>query len=137
MTPCDLIRYEFKSHRHRHRNPRRARGSRGIAGVSSFCKAFRVSVGHVWHAPDSQIYPELKRPFADGLVDNQTVPWGARTANTRYPITDEVLRALSRWLGEPAVYPAKDSAPARNGLQVDGAGCRTRAAVRAHRPPTT
>ncbi|EDV5156957.1 PadR family transcriptional regulator, partial [Salmonella enterica subsp. enterica] len=37
-------------------------------------KSFHVSVGHVWHAPDSQIYPELKRMLADGLVEGESVP---------------------------------------------------------------
>ncbi len=67
-------------------------------------KAFHVSVGHVWHAPDSQIYPELKRMHADGLVDAESVPWGAASTKTRYAITDAGVAAFSRWMDDPVEY---------------------------------
>jgi PadR family transcriptional regulator AphA len=34
-------------------------------------KQFSLSVGHVWHAPDSQIYPELRKMEAAGLVEGE------------------------------------------------------------------
>lgn len=43
-------------------------------------KQFSQSVAHVWHAPDSQIYPELRRMEQDGLLEAETVPWGPRGA---------------------------------------------------------
>lgn len=68
-------------------------------------KAFHVSVGHVWHAPDSQIYPELKRMVADGLIEAEVVPWGANSTKTRYTITDEGVIAFTRWMDQPVDYP--------------------------------
>lgn len=70
-------------------------------------KAFHVSVGHVWHAPDSQIYPELKRMSADGLIEAETVPWGPRSTKTRYAITDAGVEAFTHWMNEPVEYPAE------------------------------
>ena len=67
-------------------------------------KSFHVSVGHVWHAPDSQIYPELKRMLADGLIEGESVPWGPRSTKTLYTITDEGAEAFRRWMGEPVEY---------------------------------
>ena len=32
-------------------------------------RRFQSSVGHVWHAHDSQIYPELRKMEAEGLVE--------------------------------------------------------------------
>ena len=32
-------------------------------------KQFSSSVGHVWHAPDSQIYPELRKMHAEGPMN--------------------------------------------------------------------
>ena len=37
-------------------------------------KAFQASVSHVWHAPDSQIYPELRRMAAVGLAEVEHNP---------------------------------------------------------------
>ena len=57
-------------------------------------KAFHSSVGHVWHAPDSQIYPQLRRMETEGLVTGTSVPWGPRGTKTRYDITDAGLTAF-------------------------------------------
>lgn len=77
-------------------------------------KAFRVSVGHVWHAPDSQIYPELKRMVADGLVADEAVPWGPSSTKTRYSILEDGIAAFVRWLDEPTEYaPERDPAHLR------------------------
>lgn len=67
-------------------------------------KAFHVSVGHVWHAPDSQIYPELKRMLGDGLIEGESVPWGAKSTKTRYAITADGVEAFRRWMGESVEY---------------------------------
>ncbi len=68
-------------------------------------KAFHVSVGHVWHAPDSQIYPELKRMTADELIRATAVAWGPNSTKTQYAITEDGVAALSRWMHEPVDYP--------------------------------
>ncbi len=75
-------------------------------------KRFRGSVGHVWHAPDSQIYPELKRMHAEGLLDAEQVPWGSKQATkTQYTITDAGRQALVEWQQTPLEYaPERDQA---------------------------
>lgn len=75
-------------------------------------KRFRGSVGHLWHAPDSQIYPELRRMQADGLLDAEQVPWGKKApTKTQYSITDAGRRALIEWQRTPLEYsPERDQA---------------------------
>lgn len=68
-------------------------------------KQFSASVGHVWHAPDSQIYPELRRMYSEGLLSSRPVPWGTRGATkTEYSITAEGQQALRHWQNEPESY---------------------------------
>lgn len=78
-------------------------------------KRFGASVGHVWHAPDSQIYPELRRMEAEGLVAGRDVPWGARGATKReYAITDAGVAFLEAWQSQPLGYaPERDPARLR------------------------
>lgn len=77
-------------------------------------RAFHSSVGHVWHAPDSQIYPELRRMQSDGLLLGEDVPWGQRGIKTRYAITDAGVAALRGWMSEPLAYtPERDTAHLR------------------------
>jgi DNA-binding PadR family transcriptional regulator len=75
-------------------------------------KHFRSSVGHLWHAPDSQIYPELRRMQAEGLLDAAEVPWGSKAATkTRYSLTDAGRDALAEWQATPLTYaPERDQA---------------------------
>jgi DNA-binding PadR family transcriptional regulator len=71
-------------------------------------KHFRSSVGHVWHAPDSQIYPELRKMQAEGLLEATDVPWGSKLATkTRYAITPAGRDALAQWQATPLVYAAE------------------------------
>ncbi|MFI7579467.1 PadR family transcriptional regulator [Kocuria sp. M1N1S27] len=68
-------------------------------------KQFSTSVGHVWHAPDSQIYPELRKLHAEGLLASRPVPWGSRGATkTEYSITPEGEHALRQWQDQPLGY---------------------------------
>lgn len=68
-------------------------------------KNFRFSVGYLWHAPDSQIYPELKKMQADGLIDGYPVPWGSKGATkTEYAITAAGLECLREWQAQPVTY---------------------------------
>ena len=76
-------------------------------------KQFHSSVGHVWHAPDSQIYPELRQMEADGLLSSRPVPWGRRGATkTEYALTSAGEEALRDWQDQPLTY-IKDRDPAR------------------------
>src|SRR5690554_2998219 len=68
-------------------------------------KHFHSSVGHLWHAPDSQIYPELRRMQAEGLLDATEVPWGTKTATkTQYSLTEAGRTALQTWQNNPLTY---------------------------------
>lgn len=76
-------------------------------------KQFSSSVGHVWHAPDSQIYPELRKMHAEGLLSSRPVPWGTRGATkTEYALTPAGEDALRQWQGQPLTY-VQDRDPAR------------------------
>ena len=73
-------------------------------------KRFGGSVGQVWHAPDSQIYPELKRMAAEGLIAGEQVRWGPRSTKTEYSITDDGLAAFREWMNTPIDYaPERDA----------------------------
>lgn len=67
-------------------------------------KQFSQSVGHVWHAPDSQIYPELRKMEAAGLVEGEDQVRGARGTRRVYHVTDEGDRAFTEWMGSPLDY---------------------------------
>lgn len=72
-------------------------------------KRFESSVAYVWHAPDSQIYPELRRMEKDGLLAAEEVPWGARSKKTRYRITPEGAAVFREWMNRPLEYsPERD-----------------------------
>jgi DNA-binding PadR family transcriptional regulator len=60
-------------------------------------KAFDRSVNFVWHAVQGQIYPELARLAAQGLIrQTSTGPRGAK----RFEATDEGIAELRRWITE-------------------------------------
>ena len=68
-------------------------------------KTFHSSVGFLWHAPDSQIYPELKKMQAEELIEGYPVPWGTKGATkTEYAITKVGLEYLNTWQGQPVTY---------------------------------
>jgi len=68
-------------------------------------KHFRSSVGHLWHAPDSQIYPELRRMQVEGLLEATEVPWGTKDSKkTQYSLTRAGRAALEAWQATPVTY---------------------------------
>lgn len=67
-------------------------------------KQFSLSVGHVWHAPDSQIYPELRKMEAEGLVEGEEQTRGARGTRRMYHVTDAGDRAFLEWMRTPLDY---------------------------------
>ncbi|TDN91226.1 PadR family transcriptional regulator [Microbacterium sp. BK668] len=67
-------------------------------------KQFHQSVGHVWHAPDSQIYPELRKMEADGLVEAEEQTRGERGTRRLYHVTDAGNRAFLDWMASPLDY---------------------------------
>lgn len=75
-------------------------GSRPMTGYD-LSKQFSQSVAHVWHAPDSQIYPELNRMERDGLLESVPVRWGPKGTKKEYHVTDAGLTAFREWMNEP------------------------------------
>ena len=73
-------------------------------------RRFQSSVGHVWHAPDSQIYPELRKMEAEGLVEAESVD-DPRGEKRFYRPTDAGLTAFRAWMDSPLKY-AMDRDPA-------------------------
>ena len=67
-------------------------------------KQFAESVGHVWHAPDSQIYPELRKMESEGLVEAEEQTRGVRGTRRLYHMTDAGNRAYLDWMASPLSY---------------------------------
>ncbi|WP_433710223.1 PadR family transcriptional regulator [Nocardia sp. CA-084685] len=67
-------------------------------------KQFGTSVGFVWYAPDSQIYPQLRNMEEEGLVEATELPAGGRRVKREYRITDEGVRQFRDWINDPGVY---------------------------------
>lgn len=63
-------------------------------------------VGFFWHARRSQIYPELARLEAEGLVVHEVVAQHQRPDKKVYSITETGLRALRAWVVGPVHMPA-------------------------------
>lgn len=67
-------------------------------------KQFSQSVGHVWHAPDSQIYPELRKMQTDGLIEGEEQVRGQRGMRRVYHVTEAGDRAYEQWMATPLEY---------------------------------
>lgn len=67
-------------------------------------KQFAQSVGHVWHAPDSQIYPELRKMEAAGLIQGEEQVRGARGTRRVYHVTPAGDEAYTAWMASPLDY---------------------------------
>jgi DNA-binding PadR family transcriptional regulator len=67
-------------------------------------KRFQSSVAFVWHAPDSQIYPELRKMAKEGLLQAEEVSWGPRGKKTQYRITSDGLAAFREWMNAAVEY---------------------------------
>jgi PadR family transcriptional regulator AphA len=67
-------------------------------------KQFSLSVGHVWHAPDSQIYPELRKMETEGLIKGEDQTRGQRGTRRVYHVTDAGEKAYGEWMRSPPDY---------------------------------
>lgn len=66
----------------------------------TLAKHFDQSAAFVWHAPHSQIYPELRRMEAGGLIAGQDEPRGTRGTKRSYALTEAGRAELRRWVEE-------------------------------------
>ena len=71
---------------------------------------FDASVGFVWHAPHTQIYPELRRMEAEGLLASTEIPRGPKASKREYRITDAGLAELRRLASTPVEPPREKDA---------------------------
>ena len=72
-------------------------------------KAFDSSLTYVWAAGQSQIYPELHRLEAKGLIEGVDVPQDGRPDKRIYRITDAGRSTLVEWADEvPLAYAIRD-----------------------------
>lgn len=70
---------------------------------------FDDAVAFLWSAPHSQIYPELRKMEAEGLITAEEVPRGKRAIKRLYSLTDEGRSELTAWLEEDEPYaPERD-----------------------------
>ena len=76
----------------------------------TLAKQFDQSAAYVWHAPHSQIYPELRRLAAEGLITGRDERRGAHGTKRTYALTEAGRTELRRWA--ETVAPA---APVRDG----------------------
>ena len=67
-------------------------------------KQFDTSVGHLWHAPDSQIYPELRKMEAAGLIEGESQVRGTRATRRVYHVTSTGEDDYRAWLNGPLTY---------------------------------
>ncbi|MFZ3266458.1 MAG: PadR family transcriptional regulator [Terriglobales bacterium] len=61
----------------------------------------RNSIGHIWRESYGQIYPNLKRLAANGLVDCRTEKHKGRPDRRVYSITKKGREQLAKWLCVP------------------------------------
>ncbi|MGO2986464.1 MAG: PadR family transcriptional regulator [Brevibacterium aurantiacum] len=67
-------------------------------------KQFSHSVGHVWHAPDSQIYPELRKMASEELIIAEEQTRGSAGMRRVYHVTEAGERAFIDWMNSPLKY---------------------------------
>lgn len=75
-------------------------------------RIFDRSVDFVWHAPHTQIYPELRRLEAEGLLEGREIPRGPRGSKREYHITEQGEQTLRRLASTP-VPPGREKDPYR------------------------
>src|SRR3984893_11613622 len=68
---------------------------------------FQGTVGFLWSAPQSQIYPELRRMEAAGLIEARIAPRGQRAQKRIYSVTDAGMAELRRWATDFIPLPAQ------------------------------
>ncbi|MGP3979569.1 PadR family transcriptional regulator [Streptomyces sp. KR80] len=76
----------------------------GPASGYSLSKRFDATLGHVWNAKHSQIYPELKRLQAEGLIE--VTDEGARGSKS-YTITHTGRATVSHWVIDTEPAPVR------------------------------
>ena len=106
----------------------------GEASGYELAKHFDLSVADFWHALPAQLYPELNRLAADGLVDATEVPQERRPTKRVFAINDAGRAELRRWVIEPSrPFSLKDELMVRVRSGADSDPEAVLAALRARR----
>ena len=73
-------------------------------------KLFEQEVGDFWCARHSQVYPELRKLNAAGLITSRTDTAGTKLQKTYYHLAPTGKRHLQAWLSQPlgALMPTRD-----------------------------
>lgn len=71
---------------------------------------FDATVGLTWAASHSQLYPELRRMEAEGLLSGDTVPRGQRAHKRVYNITPRGEEEFRAWVGSSLPYSPERNA---------------------------
>jgi PadR family transcriptional regulator AphA len=86
-------------------------GSLSTAPCSGYdlARQFGMGLGWFWSANHSQIYPELRRLSAEGLVEGSVTTVGEKLEKRIYAITDAGRDELVSWVSGPPQYrPNRD-----------------------------
>ena len=73
----------------------------GAASGYDLAKAFDASVANFWMCTPQQLYRELDRMEADGLIEARTVEQERRPTKRLFSLTRQGLEALSEFTAEP------------------------------------
>src|SRR5262245_57241244 len=79
--------------------------ARGALSGYDLARQMKRPVGYFWQARHSQIYPELARLEARGLVTHQVVEQHDRPDKKVYAISEAGRVALQAWLTAPLEEP--------------------------------
>lgn len=81
--------------------------ARGEQSGYDLTQGLKDPVGYFWFAGHSQVYPELARLEASGLVRHQVVEQTDRPDKKVYALTTQGSAALITWLENPTAVPRK------------------------------
>src|SRR6266545_1471044 len=74
----------------------------GDATGYELAKRFDIGASNFWHAQRAQLYAELTRMEADGLVSGETVVQTTRPNKRVFSLTEAGLAELRRFITEPS-----------------------------------
>lgn len=82
----------------------------GASSGYDIAKGFRGSFGYLWNASHQQVYRDLGKLHADGLLACQRLPQDGKTDRKLYRLTDAGRDAMQAFLATPARPPKYNDA---------------------------
>lgn len=74
----------------------------GEATGYELAKSFNIAAANFWHAQQAQLYAELRRMEADGLVAAETVVQHTRPNKRVFSLTETGMAEIRRYVTEPS-----------------------------------